>query len=561
MLENPPPTFKVSRLYRHLERITEIAVIMVKFGFGDLFDAMGLRNILLKARKLAGFPRKGPPASRPRRLRLAFEELGTVFIKLGQYLSTRQDIIPFEYLEEFKLLQDKVPPVDFSEIKKILTEELDPSAVASLEETPLATASVGQVHAATLPDGTEVVVKVKRPGVDRRVRTDLEIITILAHQAQRFTTGLALVKPADLAAEFKKSLLKELNFRQEAANILRFERLYAARREVKIPSLVRQLSTDKIIVMERLKGVRFDDPKALIEAGINPGALARLTALVALEQFVSFGFFHADPHPGNLYAKPGPVVAFMDFGLIGHLDRTNREELLRLAMGIVKRNSMVITRSVLRLTAPAEKPNRDNLETDISAFLETHLTGSLKDINIQRFINDMIELMTQHRLKVPNDLLLLAKAIIQFENLGVRLDENFSIMDDAGPVIKKLYKKRFTPSFWLNIVSRHIEEAVFALQNLPADLAPFIENIKSGKIKADISVEKLNSLNHAIYRSSSRISLSLIIASLLLGSAHILVGNNPPFWRGIPLIGLIGLVGAFLLTVWLFLDHLRKPRL
>jgi ubiquinone biosynthesis protein len=560
MPDNNSP-FKMTRLYRHVERISEIAMIMAKFGFGDLFDTIGLRDLITKARKLVGFPRKVVPASRPRRLRFALEEMGTVFIKLGQYLSTRQDIIPFEYLEEFKLLQDKVPPVDFEEVLKILEDELDPGALSTLEETPLATASVGQVHAATLPSGMEVVVKVKRPGVDRQARTDLEIISILAAQIQRYTTPLGFIKPVDLANEFKRSLLIELNFRQEASNILRFERLYATRKEVKIPSLIRKLSTDKIIVMERIHGIRFDDHEALREAGIDPASLARVTASIALEQFMSFGFFHADPHPGNLYAQPGPVVAFMDFGLVGQLPRTRRDDLLRLAMGVIRQNNVAIARSVLKLTTPSGKPNRDLLETDLSAFLETHLTGSLKDINIQQFINDIIELMSQHELKIPNDLLLLAKSIIQFESLGLRLDSNFNIVDDVGPAVKALFKKRFTPSFWINLFSRHAEEALYAVQTLPQDIAPLIDTIKSGKVKADIAVEKLNSINHAVYRSSSRISLALIIAAIVLGSANIIVGGTPPLWHGISIIGLLGFLGAFILTIWLFIDHLRHPRL
>ncbi|MDR2339536.1 MAG: hypothetical protein LBF40_05320 [Deltaproteobacteria bacterium] len=559
MNDNGGKTFGVAKLYRNVERITEIAMIMAKFGFGDLLASIGMSGFLARARRLVGFP-KAKHASRAHRLRLAMEEMGTVFIKLGQYLSTRQDMIPPEYLEEFKQLQDQVPPVDFSGIRKIIEEELDPNALASIDETPLAVASVGQVHEATLPDGKEVVVKVKRPGVDRQARTDLDIINLLAQQAQKYTSGWGMIRPVDLANEFSRSLLVELNYRQEASNILRFQRLYGARKDVKIPALVRQLTTDKLIVMEKLTGIRFDDRQGLLGAGIDPSQLAKLTASVALEQFMSFGFFHADPHPGNLFAQPGPVIAFMDFGLIGQLDREKRDELLKLAMGIVRQNNVAVARAVLRLTTSPVKPNRDMLETDVSAFLETHLTGSLRDINIQRFINDIIELMTQHKLRVPNDLLLLSKAIIQFESLGVHLDSSFSIMVDAGPAIKALYKKRFTPSFWLNILGRHAEEAVYVIQNLPKDLDPLLTNLKAGKVKADVSIDRFPSLYHALYRSSSRISLALIIASMLLGSAHILVGNNPPHWHGVPMIGLFGLFGAFVLTVWLFIDHLRSPK-
>jgi ubiquinone biosynthesis protein len=560
MTQESKPPFKVTQLYRNVERITEIALIMARFGFGDLARSIGLNDALAKAKKLVGISKPVPPSSRAHRVRLALEELGTVYIKLGQYLSTRQDIIPFEYLEEFKLLQDRVPQVPFKDIQAIINEELTPGALASIEEAPIATASVGQVHGAVLPDGQEVVVKVKRPGVDRLARTDLEIMSILAQQAQKRIAGLELLRPADLVAEYRRTLLAELNFRAEASNILRFHRLYGARKDVKIPALVRQLTTDKVIVMERLRGVRYDDREGQLAAGIDPVKLARLTAMVALEQVLSFGFFHADPHPGNLFAQPGPVVAFMDFGLIGELSRANRDEILRLAVGVVRQNSPAIARAALRLADSPGNPNRDRLETDIAAFLESHLQGSLKDINVQRFMNDIIEIMTQHRLQVPNDLLLLAKAIVQFESLGIRLDSDFRIMDDAGPAIKALYRKRFTPSFWLNLLSGHAEEAVYAIQNLPRDLNPLLETIKSGKVKADIGIEGFPSLSKALYRSSSRIALAIIISSLLLGSAHILVGNNPPHWHGMPVFGLLGLLFSLVLTVWLFIDHLRYTK-
>jgi ubiquinone biosynthesis protein len=550
----------MTRAYRNIGRITEVMSVLVKFGFGDLVVDVGLKGVVSRFRKIAGLPVAEATSSRPRRLRLALQELGLVFIKLGQYLSTRRDFMPPSYVVELAKLQDKIPPIPEAEVQRILLDSLGDQAFRNISAAPLAAASVGQVHAATLPDGTEVVVKVRRPGLERKVATDLNILMQIAYQAEKRLTGLKIVKPTEVASEFGRSLLDELNFRAEAASIQRFSRLYASRKDVKIPGLVPRLCTENTIVMERLSGVRFDDPKGLAAAGIDPRALARLTAKTALEQIMLFGFFHADPHPGNLYAQPGPTVAFMDFGLTGQLTKETRDELLNLARGAVKKDAAACARSVLRIAGSPGRTDRDRLELDLSALLENHLTKTLKDIDLNACMKDIVDIMHQHRLRTPPDLLLLVKALIQFENLGAALDNDFNILEEARPVVTEIFRQRYSPVTFLRELAGRADDMLDAAKWLPKDLAPFFDMLKSGRIRSEMKIKNLSSLEDAVRTAAFRVSTALVLSSLLLGSAFIFSANEPPFWRGIPLMGVLALGGAVVVAIILIAGLIRRRK-
>jgi ubiquinone biosynthesis protein len=533
---------------------------MVKFGFGDLFDRLGLGDILIRARKLVGLAERSPGLTRPQRLRLALEEMGLVFIKLGQYLSTRRDILPDEYLEEFVRLQDSVPALPLGEVLEIIKGELDEEVLLDVSLEPLAAASVGQVHTARLKDGREVVVKIRRPGVEKQAQTDLEILTELAGQVEKHLPFLAYVHPQDLVAEFSRSLQSELNYHREAFNHTRFYRLYAKNPEIKVPELYRSFSTGSILVMERLMGLKVTDLEALEAAGFQRKELARLASRVAMEQFMHFGFFHADPHPGNLFVQPGPVLAFMDFGLVGQLDRSTREQLFKLAVGVVRHDSLAVTRAVLRLFNVTAEIDRDRLELEIGVFLETYFSGTLKDIKIGQCLRDGLDLLFQHQLKTPPDVLLLVKALVQYEGLGTQLDPDFKITEEARPVLASFFKKRFTVSWWQETLKRRGMELYGILENLPRDLAPMYKSLKTGRIQTDMNIKDLHKLGLTVSQASYRLAMSIVLASLVIGSALVIHAKVPPFWRDLPVLGLVGFLGAGLIGFWLVWDFIRRDR-
>ena len=561
MSTNPSPIIRITRAYRHLERMTEIMRVMVKFGFGDLFDRMGFGDILTRARRLVGLVVTDRQLSRPKRLRMALEEMGLVFVKLGQYLSTRQDLLPGEYLDELSLLQDSVPPMPPDQVLRIIAEELDEGVLEELSQTPLAAASIGQVHAARLREGgVEVVVKVRRPGLQKQINTDLEILAEVASLAARHLPIGDYVHPQELVDEFAKNLNTELNFRLEAVNIERFARVYSKSPDVKIPMVYKALCTANVLVMEKISGCKMDQPEALREAGLDPVEVARVASKVALEQIMTIGLFHADPHPGNILVQSGPRLAFMDFGLVGSLDRQTRDNLLSMAMGIVAKNSSKVVRAILKLTICEGSPDREALEREIGIFLEAHLSGALKDIKLGDLMKDVLELMSQHRLRAPQSLLLLVKALVQFESLGAKLDPDFNIIDEAEPVIKAIYKERLTPGFWWEALNRRSLEAASVIENLPRDLSAIYKTIKTGRLPADLTIREMDHLSLAVSQASYRLSFAIVLAALVVGSSVVILSKVPPLFYGLPVLGLAGFLGAAVVGFWLVWDFLRKNK-
>jgi ubiquinone biosynthesis protein len=531
---------------------------MVKFGFDEIFDRIGLGDVLLRARRLVGLTVPDHRPTRPRRLRQALEEMGLVFVKLGQYLSTRQDILPPEYLAELAILQDSVPPMPSTEVERILKEELPEGIIEEISEKPLAAASIGQVHEARLTDGSEVVVKVRRPGLKRQIATDMEILAELAGQVERYLPFPEFVQPKDVVAEFKRNLNSELNFRLEAVNLERFGRYYSQWARVKIPALRKSLCTENILVMEKISGLRLDDLEGFKRTGIDPASVAKLVSKAAIDQIMRFGFFHADPHPGNILVMPGPVLGYLDFGLIGVVDRRFRDSLMGLALGVVKKNEAGVVRHLLRLTRRETAPNREKLELEIGAFMETHLSGSLKDIKIGLLLKDALELLTQHELIIPNDLLLLVKTLVQLESLGLKLDPNFNVINEVRPILVNLYRRRFSPMYWLDVANRRGLEMATTLESLPEDLSPLYKTLKSGRLPADLTIKGFERMGQFLNQASYRLSFAIVLASLVIGSSVVMHAKLPPLWRGLPILGLVGFLGAGVVGFWLVLDFLRK---
>jgi ubiquinone biosynthesis protein len=371
---------------------------------------------------------------------------------------------------------------------------------------------------------------------------------------------LNFIHPVDVVSEFKRSLNSELNYRLEAVNIDRFSHYYCDNPEVKIPSLQKQLCTENLIVMEKVAGCKIDDLDSMAEAGIDPASVARLTAKVAIDQIVNFGFVHADPHPGNIIVTNGPTLCFLDFGLVATVDRRFRNSLLGLALGVVSRNEARIVRHILRMTRPVNPPNREILELEVGVFLETHLSGSLKDIKISYLLKDILELLNRHDLKTPNNLLLLVKSLSQLESLGLKLDPDFKIIDEAKPVIAKICKQRYSPAHWLDFINQQGLEMLMTLESMPSELSPLYKTIKSGRLPADLTIKGLDRTNRLLNQASYRLTFAIVLASLVIGSSLVIHSKLPPLWHGLPIIGLIGFLGAGILGFWLILDLLMKYR-
>ncbi len=553
---------KLGRFYRHMGRATEVAAVLVKFGFDDLLVRLGLTDLLDHVRGLVGLKVQDRQAGRPERVRLVMEELGVVFIKWGQYLSTRDDFIPEPYIREFSRLQNSVQPVPLEEVERVLDGLLDSGELTDLDPTPLAAASVGQVHAARLADGREVVVKVRRPGLRKQVNTDLEILAELAELVEKHLPALASLRPRAMVEEFSRGLRTELDFTLEAVNIERFGRFYAANPKVKIPVLYRSLCSERVLVMERVEGLLFNDRRALKEAGYDLKELARFGAEVVFEQIMVFGYFHGDPHPGNLLVQPGPRVALLDFGLVGRLNRPTREVLLDLTLGVVRRKPRAVTSALLKLVRVEgdTPPDRERLEMEVDLFLEANLNRPLKELDLGRILSDMINISAQYQLTLPSDLVLLVKALTQVEGLGNQLDPDFDLIQVARPIITDQYRRRYHPRYWLKRFGDNLIDLKDFLELLPSDLKPFYNMLRSGRLKNDFTLEGLEELRQTLDRGSYRLSFALVLASLVIGSSVVIHADIPPKWYDLPVLGLAGFLAAAVVGFWLIYDFLKNRR-
>ncbi|MDR1044257.1 MAG: AarF/ABC1/UbiB kinase family protein [Candidatus Adiutrix sp.] len=553
---------KLNRLYRHMGRATEVGAVLVKFGFDDLLVRLGLTDLLDHVRGLVGLKVQDRQLSRPELVRLVIEELGVVFIKWGQYLSTRDDLMPEAYIKEFSRLQNSVQPMPFEEVERIVEPIVTSGDLCFLDPTPLAAASVGQVHGAKLADGREVVIKVRRPGLRKQVSTDLEILLALAELVEKHLPALASARPAALVEEFGRGLTAELDFSLEAVNLERFGRFYASNPKVKVPRIYRSLCSERVLVMEKVDGLKFNDSQALKAAGYDLPSLARFGAEVVFEQIMVFGYFHGDPHPGNLLVQPGPRAALVDFGLVGRLSRQTRDILLDLTLAAVRKKPRNVTSALLKLVKADgdSPPDRERLEVEVDLFLEANLGRPLKELNIGKILNDLLNVAAQYRLSLPPDLLLLVKSLTQLEGLGLQLDPDFDLVKVARPFIINQYRRRYNPRYWFRRFGEELMDFKDFLEMLPNDLKPFYNMLRSGRLKSEFIVEGLEGLRQTVDRSSYRLSFAIVLASLVIGSSVVIHADIPPKWNGLPVLGLVGFLGAALVGFWLLYDFLRNKR-
>ncbi len=423
----------IGRTYRHMQRYRKILSVLFKYGFGEMIDILNLEQYFEVSLQIVSRKhREGIDSlSRAVRVRMAMEELGPTFIKMGQILSTRPDLLPVEYLQELPKLQDKVPPFPFSDVKSTIEKELRcplKQIFIDFDEQPLAAASIGQVHKATTLDGNDVVVKVQRPKIQRTIEVDLEIMLHLAGLMERHLEGWDIHHPTKIVEEFARTLEKELDYSLEAAHIERFARQFADDLTVYVPEVYREHTTTLVLTMEYVDGIKASHINQLEENGLDRCKIARRGLELIMKQIFEHGFFHADPHPGNIFVLTDNVICYIDFGMMGRLDIKIRECFADLIMGIANRNEKKAAEALLKLTVYDVKPENFLLERDVAEFMDQHCYRPLKDIRLEILLNQMLKMASRHRLCIPADLFLMIKAISTVEGLGRTLDPDFDVI-------------------------------------------------------------------------------------------------------------------------------------
>lgn len=556
----------VGRTYRHLARYRQILTVFFKYGFGDLIELLKIEQYIEIGLQLISKNRRSrlEKLSRAERVRMACEELGPTYIKFGQILSTRPDLVPVDFIKELSKLQDNVPSSPFSEVSKIIESELGapPEDIFEFfEKAPLASASIGQVYRATLKDGEEVAVKVQRPGIKKIIEVDLEIMLHLATLMERHIEEMSLHQPVKIVEEFARTLEREIDYTIEATNMERISRNFLNDLTIYIPKVFRDTTTESILTTELVEGIKVSEIDRLEKAGLDRKLITIRGADIVLKQIIKHGFFHADPHPGNIFVLPDNVICLLDFGMTGSVDRRTREDFSDLAESVVSRNESRATQVLLKLTYWDEDPDIRLLEKDVADFMGRHLYKPLKDIKIGKLLNNLLELAFQHRLRIPPDIFLMLKAFSAVEGVGLMLDPDFDMIKQAAPFIKEVKLARLSPRRIRGDIFRLAIELFQFVQNFPKDILSITRLIKQQKLSLNLEYKGLDKMLSTYDQISNRISFSIVIAALIIGSALIVISKVPPLFYDISLIGIVGFLAAAVMGIWLLVAILRKGRL
>lgn len=535
--------------YTHLNRYREVARILADEGLGALAVRLGVPESFRSRHH-------EPDSTTPERIRHALERIGPVAVKAGQMLSTRPDIVPEEYRLELRRLQDRVAPVSFEEVCRVIEAELGapPDQVfARFEHEPMASASIGQVHAATLTSGEEVAVKVQRPGILAHAETDLEIMLL---QAKRLdASGLVQgVTVAAVAEEFVSAIRAELDYLTEAENAERFAQVMAASDSVKVPRVFPAYCTRKVLTMERLEGIPFNRPDLIDEARIDRHDLAVRGVQAYLTQIFEIGVFHADPHPGNLFAMTQNRVGFTDFGRIGTVPQGLEDTTADLLLGIVDRDADLAADALLAVSMDGGQVDFEVLRQDISLLVGKYYGVELAAIRVGELLEDLLDLVRQHRLSLPPKLAVMMATLAVLEGVGHDLDPRFDFVEAVRPYAQRLQRRELAPEELARGALRASRRLVRAASELPSSVDRALRRVAGGEFRIAVRPEDYGQFLDRVEELADRLAFAVLVGAFVIGFSTLLSVEWLPTWlKGAMLVGMLGALGV---SSWMFVSLL-----
>ena len=544
-------------------RLREIIRVMTKYHFGNILEAVGLKNRLFETLKL--YIKSPEEVHEPAhvRLRLVLEELGTTFIKLGQVLSTRADLVGREVAEELAKLQDEAPPFPFEDVKRVLESELGvpmEEVFSEFQEEPVASASIGQVHRARLRNGDAVAVKVQRPGIADTVKSDIILMKYLAKLANDRVPGLRYYNLPGIVAEFERAIRKELDYHQEANNVERFRAMFMDDETVYAPYVYREYSTGRVLTMEYVDGVKLTD---ILKSDIkfNARVIAERGARCYFKQIFIHGFFHADPHPGNILVQKGNVLCFLDFGMMGHLDRSFRDRLAELFILLMNYDVNGIVNQLRYMNILTEETDLEEVKYDIIDLLDRYYGADVRKVGEILTEFTMPGMIRRHRIRIPRDFVLLARVMSMAEDLGERLDPRFNGLEVAWKMTHKLIRNRLNPLRNLDEVPAAIIELEHIMNDLPRGLISALQKLEEGKLKMELEHRNLDEISVRIERSTNRISVAMLVSALIIGSSLVTIPREALILEKFPFLGIFGFAVSFLIALALIVSIIKSRRL
>ena len=546
--------------FKSAERYNQILSVLIKYGFEDLV------HYIEEEKRYPWLQKMIPKASREHaaqyskwaKMRLVCEELGPTFIKFGQILSNRPDLIPFDLVFELEKLQDKVPPMEQEAAKKVVETELKGSVedlFAWFEPQPFASASMAQVHRVILHTGDRVALKIQRPGIKDIILEDIKVMYRVANILEKRIPSISNFDPVGLVKNFEDAITKELDFIHESINVQRFYNNLTADRKLDQyasgPKVFREFTTENVLAMDYMEGIKIDQLNHLDEANIDKKVIARRLAISYYKQVFEYGFFHADPHPGNLLVLPNSHICYLDFGMMGSILPRDIEIFGKLFLSIDEKDVHKIIKALQKLTGNTTIDDMRSLEYDISEFVEKYYVRDIHKNEMSTVLLELKDIIIAHDLKVPTHFYLFARSLVTLEGVIEKLDPEFDQFEIVKPYLFKSVSKNYDPVKMGKNFLNSIYEINKYMVEFPNDLKNAIAKINSGQIKVDISHKGIDPMVHTLQRITKQLVTTFIIITLIIGSSLFIISDIKPLWGDISVIGIVGLVLAALLALGL----------
>ncbi|MBI5642590.1 MAG: phosphotransferase [Deltaproteobacteria bacterium] len=551
--------------YKNVKRLRDIVSVFVKHGFQPLMERLHIAGLVsfpmrLMRRKVA---REEAALTEPVRARLAMEELGPTFIKLGQILSTRPDIVPHEYIIEFLKLQDSVAPIPFEDVKNVIESEFKKpigELFVSIDEKPVAAASIAQVHTARTLSGEDVIVKVQRPGIGHLIETDIAILSYLARLALKYIPESRLYDPSGMVDEFASVIRREMDFTLEGSYTERFRENFAKDPRVVIPEVFWDLTGRHVLTLERVQGTKIDNVAKLKEQGINTELVAHLLADIFFKQVFEFGLFHGDLHSGNIFVLGDDRIGFVDFGIVGRLDVQMKQHLADILISLASEDFERLTNVYQSMGILPEDIDRTTFEREYYDIMLHYFGRPFKYVRIGELMLDYIRIAARHNIRLPRELLLFDKCIIELEGLGRLLHPEVNLIAESQPYASKLYVERMSPKSVFKGTAKALSDYGELAHRFPGDAGKIMTKILDDKLSIVFKHRGLDDFIGEMDRSSNRLTLGIIIAALIVGSSMVISTEAAPKVFGYPALGIIGFIIASILGLWLALQIIRSGK-
>jgi len=556
---------QLNRNIRSIRRYRQIVKILIKYGFDHLLEYFNLSQFVARSRRV--LRRNGSTIAQlspAERMRLALEELGPSFIKLGQVLSTRPDVIPRNFVDEFAKLQDNVPSFPFEEVKTQIRLELGKAAenfFSYLEPVAIAAASIAQVHRARLISGEDVVVKVRRPGVVEVIETDIDVLMGLALLMERHMPGSDIYDPVGLVKEFARTIRREMDFSREGHTIEKIRDNFGGDATLHFPKVYWQETGKGVLTMEYIDGIKVNDLAAIERTGLDRKLIARRGADAFLKMVLEHGFFHGDPHPGNVLILPGNVICLLDYGIVGRLDAQLKVYLTDILLAILKRDVDEVISLLTYSGEISENLNTRALKRDLSEFIDSYYEIPLQDIEVGKMLAEFIDIITTFHIKFQPDLMLLTKSLVIVEGMGRELDPDFDMVEHLRPFMEQAIREKMAPGRFARDLSATLMSYVSLTKSLPREIREILHRLNRNKFKIDLEHRGLDHFSKELDKSINRLSFSLIIAALIIGSSIVMQTNKGPLIMDFPAFAFLGYTIAGLIGFWWVIAIIRSGRL